>query len=148
MPLICLVTLGMRYTFFTNACKQAVHAAVHTQSFQQDFPPELSAQTTANETAKKCCQAFSGVKLNTVKTSIVVTPITGGASAEEPGKLASAADEEKFLYQIQVRMSGQLYPIVDLPQGVLGISIPGLTMPYAVDTFAREVSENTQGLNK
>jgi hypothetical protein len=102
MPLICLVTLGMRYTFFTNACKQAVHAAVHTQSFQQDFPPDLSAQTVANDTAKKCCQAFSGVKLNSVTTSIVVTPM----------------------------------------------SIPGLTTPYDVDTFAREVSENTQGLNK
>lgn len=149
LPIICAVTIGIRYMLFLNAARQAVHAAAHTQSFEKDFPPDPSAQSLARDTAIRCCQGFSGVKLNDIETSIVVTPVGGfGAPMVQVHKLSSAADEENFLYQIQVRLSGELSPLMPVSDSVFGLRIPGLTAPYVIETWAKEVSEDTQGLNK
>ena len=148
MPLICFATLGIRYNFFLNAARTAAHVAAHAKSFQQDFPPDLSSQTIASNTATTCCKAFNGVQLDAITTAIVITPVTGGAPLVQTTKLANAADEENFLYQIQVTLNGQLSPLINLPGGVFGFSIPGLTEPYPITTIAKEVSENTQGLDR
>ncbi|HEY9714456.1 MAG TPA: hypothetical protein V6C72_13375 [Chroococcales cyanobacterium] len=148
MPLICFATIGLRYTFFMNAANQAAHAASHAKSFEQDFPPNMSSQTIAREIAQKACQAFAGIKLNSVTTYIVITPVAAGSSpSQQASKLSTPADEENNLYQIQVRLSGEINPFIPLPTGVFGYKIPGLTNPYPVDLFAKEPSENTQGLN-
>lgn len=149
MPLICLATIGIRYTFFLNAARQAVHAAAQAKSFQQDFPPNLSSQTLAQQTATTCCKAFSGVTLNSVTTYIVITPVQAGSSpTQQTTKLSTPADEENNVYQIQVQLSGQLNPFIPLPGFVFGFKIPGLTDPYPIQTFAKEPSENTQGLSQ
>lgn len=146
MPLIILATIGMRYTFLLNAAKEAVHAAAQAKSFQQDYPPDLCAQTVAQKTAKMCCQGFSGVTLNTVTTSIVITPVSGTPSTQTT-KLAAPASEDGNVYQIQVQLDGAISPLVSLPGGVFGLSVPGLTQPYPITTFAKEMSENPQGLD-
>jgi hypothetical protein len=149
VPMICLATIGIRYTFFLNASRQAVHVAAQAKSFSQDFSPNLSAQTLAQQTATACCKGFSGVTLNAVNTSIVITPVQPGSpQIQQPTKLSSPADEENFLYQIQVQLIGQSDPFIPLPQGVFGFKIPGLTDPYPIQTTAKEPSENTQGLNQ
>lgn len=147
MPTIALATMGIRYAFFLNAARLAVHSAAQAKSFQKDFPPDLSAQTRAQQTAKTSCESFSGVTLNTVTTSIVVTPVAAGEPIAQTAKLAGPAFEENNLYQLQVKLDGQLNPLVPVPSGVVGINVPGLTAPYPVQTSAKEVSENPQGLN-
>jgi hypothetical protein len=149
MPLIAFATIGLRYTFFLNAAHQAVHAAAQAKSFQQDFPPNLSSQTLAQQTALTCTKAFSGVILNSVTTSIVITPAqAGSAPTMQSSPLSTPADDTKFLYQIQVQLVGQLSPLIPLPTTVFGFNIPGLTAPYQIQTIAKEVSENTQGLSE
>lgn len=146
--MICFATIGLRYSFMLNAARQAAHAAVQAKSFEQSFGQDLSAQAAAQAMATTCCRAFSGVTLNTVTTSIVITPVQGGTPTMQDTKLNSAADEENFLYQIQVQLQGELSPLIPMPSGMFGMRVPGLTEPYPIQTLAREVCENTQGLNK
>lgn len=147
MPIIALATMGIRYAFFLNAAQLAVHAAAQAKSFQQDYPPDMSAQTRAQQMARTSCESFKGVTLNTVTTSIVITPVAAGAASAQTTKLTGPAFEENNIYQIQVLLDGELNPIIPVPSGTLGINVPGLTAPYPVQTTAKAVSENPQGLN-
>lgn len=147
LPLIVLASMGMRYSFFLNAAREAVHAAAQCKSFQQDYPPDISTVNTAQQKATEAVKAFSGLTLNSVTTSILTSPIGGGSVTSQTTKLAAAADEEKNVYQIQVQLQGQIDPVLKLPSGVLG-DIPGLSAPFRIQTIAKEAAENTQGLNR
>lgn len=148
IPMIVLATAGIRYAFFLNAAQQAVRAAAQAKTFQQDFPPDFSATTLAQRTAQTACQAFSGVTLNSVTTSIVITPVSAGSPSTQTSKLSQPASEQTNLYQIQVQLVGQINPLVPLPVAAFGIHIPALTDPYPIQTYAKAVAENTQGLDQ
>lgn len=147
LPLIVLATTSIRYSFLLNAAREAVHAAAQCKSFQQDYSPDLSATTMAQNSAQKAVAAFNGITLDSVTTSIIISPVDGSPITTQNSKLATAADPEKNVYQIEVAIAGKANPLIPLPGDTFAV-IPGLTGPIALTTAAREAFENTQGLNK
>ena len=150
-PLLILATTSLRFALFWNASREAAQRAASCQTVQFDSPVGPSSVNSADLWAQKATAAFGGFQLSEpAKVYIVETDVNSGTTITHPSrtKLASVADIENKIYEIQVELNGQVDPIVTFP-GIQGmVNIPGLTGPYPVTVRSQYSCEVPQGLNR
>ncbi len=148
VPLLNLSTVGLRYGFFMNAAREAVHVASRAKSFQTDISPDQkSAVHLAQQEAAFATSMFSEITLDTVTTNIVVTDLTTRVTTRRNTPLPQPANTSVNLYQIETVLTGRVNPLITFNSGVLG-AIPGLTVPVQVTAAARAFCENPDGLTR
>lgn len=147
---LILCTETMRFGFFWNACREAAMHAAKCQTFEADSAVGPSACTVADQWAQKATAAFSGLSLTNVNVYILSTTAATAVSTKNPNrkKLATAADTDNCIYDIQVEMSGNVEPLIRFPvSGFLG-NVVGLTAPFPVVVRSQYTAEVPQGLNQ
>ena len=148
MPVLSLSIVTLRYTLFTVAVQDAVHAASKAKTFELDNQDGKSAQTIARETFQKRIADFSGLKQQgTFDLDILESKITTQQQSRFENKLQVPADSTNSVYLIEAEAQGTFDPVIQMDKAVVG-AIPGLSIPVLVTLRAREVFENPQGLNR
>lgn len=147
MPMLGLATLTVKSSLLNAAVQDGVHLASKARTFQAGTADKPAAMQLADTTIKSSSLKWAGLTVSNVQTNIIITPVAGGASTRQSGKLATPADTSRFIYQIETVATGQIEPLFRLNPGVIG-SIPGVSAPAQVSYSAREMAENPQGLNK
>lgn len=148
VPLLNLATVGLRYGFFMNAAREAVHEASRAKSFQVDISPvEKSAVHRAQDEAITATGMFSEIRLDSVTTNIVITDLTTKAVTRRNLPLSQPANTSLYLYQIESVLGGRVSPLITFNSGVLG-HIPGFTEDVPVSVVAREFCEYPEGLTR
>jgi len=138
MPMLGLATLTVQ---------DGVHIASKARTYLAGTADKPPAVQIADTTIKASSLKWAGLAVSNVQTNIIITPVAGGASTRQSGKLAAPADTSRFIYQIETVATGQIEPIFRLNPGVVGV-IPGVSAPALVSYSAREMAENPQGLDK
>jgi hypothetical protein len=150
-PLIIVATSSLRFGFFWNAARESAMQAAKCQTFQTDSAVGISSINTADAWSAKAAGAFSGITVTPpVNVYIMQTNVTSGITTKGTNRqaLATAADTDNNIYDIQVELNGQIEPLIRVPMaGILG-PIPGITGPYNVVVRSQYTSEVPQGLNK
>jgi len=148
-PMLILATSSIRFAFFWNAAREAAMQASKCATFQNDSSVGISAINTADLWATKATSGFPGITVTPpVNVYIVQTNVVSGITSKGTSrqKLASAADIDNNIFDIQVEISGQIEPLLRVQLG--GLSIPGLTDPFPVVVRSQSTVENPQGLNQ
>lgn len=147
-PLINLATVTIRANVFTTIAQDAARDAGKAKTFFAPLsgsqPSAVGAATTA---ASNVAARFSGITISSVNTYICTTAVSTGIVSKQSTALTSPANTTSNLYQIEVRVVGQAYPLMSFSQSMFG-QIPGLTGPVNITSVARVYAENPQGLNQ
>lgn len=148
-PMLVLATSSIRFAFFWNAAREAATQASKCPTFQNDTSVGISAINTADLWATRATSGFPGITVTPpVNVYIVQTNVVSGITSRGTSRqrLASAADTDNNIFDIQVEISGQIEPLLRVQLG--GLSIPGLTDPFPVVVRSQSSVENPQGLDK
>ena len=146
-PILDLATIGLRYTFVVLATYESAMEAALSSTFEQNkSDSDPSARTAAEDTAFKIARSFSGIRLMSVKTRIVISDLDNGRVSRTEKKLPKPADTTKNLYMLEPELIAQVQPLVSIP--FFGLAVPGVTEPITTLVTVRKVSENPQGLNQ
>jgi hypothetical protein len=146
-PFMDLATITLRTTFLYAAVHNAAWEAARARSYQKSLPGFPSAIELANTVSQKVVSSFSGIKINSVKTTIITTNIQTLKETRQSAPLATPADSSLNSYQVEVALTGSVDPLIIYNGGELG-KIPGLTQPMVLTFTDRQYCENPQGLNK
>ena len=148
-PLIAFGTLGVRYAFFLNAARLAATSASQCKSFLTNFSAtQISAVNIANTVATQSVKGFSGITMTGITTQIAICPLAGTTVTRQTTALSKPADTTVNNYNIEVLITGQINPLIQLPsKSILG-TIPGLTAPIMTSARSSVYAENPQGLNQ
>lgn len=148
-PLINLGAIGIRSYFIINSCKEAAHRASKSLTYEQAAPVQLAnntpAITVAEQTVKRYMNAFTGVKVQSVRSGIVTVNNTTGVKTGPVYAPLSGGNMYGNVYYLEVELQATAEPLLTYNGGLLG-DIPGLTRPLTIQTHAREVFENPKGL--
>ncbi len=148
IPMIDLAAVMIRYTFLVAASRDAASAASKAKSFLADISStEKSAVNLAVTTANRTASSFAEVTINQVNTRIVITDLASLAVSRRNAPLASPADTDLNLYEIETLVDGQVNPLIPFTSGLLP-GVPGLSAPIRVSVVSRQFVENPQGLNQ
>lgn len=147
IPLCDFVSVGIRINGLVCACRDAAFFAAKAKSFKADVSgTELSAVTTANNILKALPSHFNGISVPKVVTFIVVTDLTSGSVTRYSTPLATPANTDKFLYNIEVVATADIDPLIFFNRTIFG-DIPGLTASFPMTIRSSEYCEFPQGLN-
>lgn len=148
-PLLAFGTLGVRYAFFLNAARLAATAASQSKSYLVDYSTtQPSAVNLAKVVATQSVKGFSGISLTTVTTQIAICPLAGTTVTRQTTPLAKPADTSVNNYNIEVIISGQIHPLIPVPNSKYLANVPGLTGPVSTSARVSVFAENPQGLNQ
>ncbi len=147
-PLLDLATVSLRYTFLVASARDAAHEAARAKSFlSNSSSSDLSSTNMAVQQANQTAAGFSGIQINNVNTSIVISNLATGTVSKQSTPLTQAPDTSQNLYLIEVVVAGQANPLIQY-SGVFFGNIPGLTQPMNVTVASQEMCENPQGLTQ
>ncbi|HEY9787075.1 MAG TPA: hypothetical protein V6D17_16910 [Candidatus Obscuribacterales bacterium] len=146
-PLLNLGTMGLRYGLLMTAAREGANAASKSYTFEAGSAGKPSALAVAPVAVSNVLSKFRGVSVQSLDVDIIRTDITTGATTRFEGKLPTAADSSRYVYEIETDVTGQIQPLNTYSLSMLG-NIPGLTAPAVVRILAREFSEAPDGLNK
>ncbi|HEY9787960.1 MAG TPA: hypothetical protein V6D17_21405 [Candidatus Obscuribacterales bacterium] len=149
-PMINLGAIGYRSYFLIASCKEAAHKASKSLTYQTKVPDvqlgnNNPAVEVAQETIRRYLNSFNGVKVNEIKTGIVVVENATGKKSGPFYTPISGADVYGNVYYLEVELDAEAVPMITYGGGLLG-NIPGITSPVRIKTHAREVFENPKGL--
>ncbi|MBU6454776.1 MAG: hypothetical protein KGS72_23615 [Cyanobacteria bacterium REEB67] len=150
-PVLIIAVSSIRFGFFWNAVRETAMMAAKCQTFQNDSAVGISAVNTADLWANKATASFSGITIvPPVNVYILQTNVISGTSTKGTSRqaLATSADTDNNIYDIQVEVNGQIEPLVRVPFGGTTGAIPGLTGPFPVVVRSQYTAEVPQGLNK
>ncbi len=83
-----------------------------------------------------------------ITTQIAICPLAGTTVTRQTTALSKPADTTVNNYNIEVLITGQINPLIQLPsKSILG-TIPGLTAPIMTSARSSVYAENPQGLNQ
>ncbi|HEY9871621.1 MAG TPA: hypothetical protein V6D08_20865 [Candidatus Obscuribacterales bacterium] len=154
-PLLILATVTVRISLLGAVAKDAAHAASKAETFESPGESGTTpALTLAKDTAASAASKLTGVTLvGTPETRIVVIDTSDPSKAPDvksPNtKLQESdpIDTTRYLYQIQVAVTGEIEPLIKFNLPVFG-DIPGLTQPIKTTQVGIEYFEHPQGLKK
>ncbi len=146
-PFMDLATITLRTTFLYAAAHNAAWEAARAHSYQSSLDGLPSAVQLANSVAQRTAAPFSGIKINSIKTSIITTDINTLNQSRQATPLANPADASLNSYQVEVAVNGSINPLI-VYNGSSFTNIPGLTQPMILTFTDRQFCENPQGLNK
>jgi len=146
-PFIDLAAITLRTTFLYGAAHNAAWESARAHTYQTSLDGLPSAVQLANSVAQKTAAPFAGIKINSVKTSIVTTDIKTLSQSRQSASLAVPADASLNSYQVEVSVNGSVNPLI-IYNGNSFTNIPGLTQPMILTFTDRQYCENPQGLNK
>lgn len=150
-PFIALCSITLRSTFVHLASFEAARAAAAARTFQTSEAGYGSAVREASEKVSFVLDHFSGIKLlkqsgQVAKTVIVVTELKNPQNTQTfESPLPPPVLTNKYLYQYQVTVKGEVEPIVHYSGGLLG-NIPGFSAPIPVTVTSTAFCENPGGL--
>jgi len=151
-PLLAFGTIGLRYAFVNNAVQYAAEAAAQSNTFLVNSDAtHLSAVNAANTVITNSAAGWTGVTVNSITTSIVIGPYSGGTVTSQTAPLSNAqmATLNSNLYTCEVRINTSIQPL--FPQHNLNgtlASVPGLNAPITTTVSSQRVFETPSGLNK
>jgi Flp pilus assembly protein TadG len=140
-PLMDLASITMRYTFLLAAARDGAFVGSREQSFTL-ADAALKAKVAAT------AATFTGITVNTVKSSICIVNIGSKAVTRQSTKLAAPANTAQNLYQLECNVTGTIQPFIDMSSTSIIPSVPGVTAPVQTSVSCREYFENPQGLNQ
>jgi hypothetical protein len=153
-PLVCLGTLGMRYTFLIMTVRQAARDASRCRTFQNNSGTNLSSKNAAIATVTNWFSHFPGVKLanNNTATDIrtyiqIYNRNTNAITFSNVALTQAQLNTTNNWYNIGVSITATVEPLFENNQAKFG-NIPGLTAPFPVTAVAAAVCENTDGLTQ
>lgn len=147
MPLFCLATVTLRYTFMVTAAHEAAYQAAISKTFSTDVSTtDLCAINAADTTARNVATNFSGITVNTVSTRIIQSDSQTDSLQVYSTRLNNPADTTRYVYLLETTVTGLVQPLVSGHTGIFQ-NIPGLTGPMTVQVTSRKLAENPQGLN-
>lgn len=148
-PLADLGTIALRSATVFAAARNAAHHAGRAKSFVTNGENgQLSAKSTAVARALQTCNfgiCGTQIKAEDVRTKIIGTPFAANISAINSASPLPDAEPEKYLYQIEVEVTGTVEPLVLLNNELLG-DIPGITKPLMISAAFREFCEHPEGM--
>lgn len=142
-----LATVALRATFLYMSAHVATVEASRAKTFEANASDQLSAKNLAQQKAIATSAAFTGITLDSVATSILITNVNTLVQTRATSKLSAPADVSNNTYQIEVRVIGTVQPIIKF-NSVNFLSVPGLTAPIPLTFVDRQMCENTQGLTR
>ena len=147
-PIITYSTIGVRYILLMNAAKLAAGQAAQCRSFLTDISPsEPSAVNRANTLSNQAVNAFTGIRLQQITTSIVTCSYSGTTVQKRTTPLTAPPDLSFNAYDVEVLLQAQIDPIIT-NSSLCSLGIPGLTKPMTVIAKSDVVFENPQGLTR
>lgn len=147
IPLMNLATIALRASFLYIACHVATIEAARATTFETNPVGSYSSKNLASMHAPKTASQFTGVTVESVVTSILITDLTTMTQTRRSSKLSSPAEVGVKAYQIEVRVNGKVDPIIAFNFEKF-LSVPGLTAPIALTFADRQMCENPQGLTR
>lgn len=143
LPLMDLASITMRYTFLLAAARDGAFAASREQTYTL---ADAAAKARINATAT----TFTGITVTGITTNVVATNLASKAVIlRQPNKLASPANPNTNLYQIESVVNGTIQPFINMGGSAAVLpNIPGVTAPVQTTVACREYFENPQGLNQ
>ncbi|HEY9784528.1 MAG TPA: hypothetical protein V6D17_03930 [Candidatus Obscuribacterales bacterium] len=149
-PMVNLGAIGYRTYFIIASTKEAAHKASRALTYAQPaqdntFANNVPAVKVAEETVRRYLNAFNGVRINKIRTGIVVINNVTGQKSGPFYQPVSSVDVQNTVSYIEVHVEGEAVPMITYLGGLLG-PIPGITSPVKISTNAREVFENPKGL--
>jgi len=146
-PFMDLAAITLRTTFLYASAHNAAWEAARAHTYQTSLNGLPSAVQLANSVAQKVAAPFCGIKINSIKTSIITTDIKTLNQSRQSSRLVNPADASLNSYQIEVAVNGSVNPLI-IYNGSSFTNIPGLTQPMVLTFTDRQYCENPQGLNK
>jgi len=142
-PMINLATMFIRITFLYGACHNACIGAARGRTFQTSINGDPTAISLAQDGANSVLAEFTGVHMQTLDTSIVITDINTQKQTFSSVPLTTPPDVTNNTYQIQCTLNGATDPLFQVPSF---IPISGLNQPMFLTITDRQYFENPQGL--
>ena len=147
-PLADLATIALNASFLIGAVREAAHAAAQAKTFERPLSAlDPSAKQIAAIQAARNERSFRAISITRVQTDIAITDIRTHAVTRRSTPLTQPADESKYMYAIEVTVTGHVNPLIKCSLPLLG-RVPGLTEPIPLTPRAQEFAENTAGLNQ
>ena len=151
-PMLNLATSVLRAYFLRSAVLEAAHKAAKACTFIKNVDASAeepfceSAVNRANDTLDRFAAGFKGISIDSRQTAIIRQNAQSGDVTEFTNKLAASdIDSEKFLYYVEVRITGKADPLLSM-NGTIVPSVEGLTGPMNLKLAGRELFEQFEGL--
>jgi Flp pilus assembly protein TadG len=139
-PLIDLASLFVGASAVVNAARVAASQAAR----QPDY---TSAENKAMDVASGLSTNGTKITPDHVDVVFLRTALDGsGAETLAPPVEPDKVDRTKYIYQIQVTVTGRVTPLVVLSTSLLG-EIKGVTVPLVITTGSTATFENPKGLS-
>jgi len=149
-PLADLATVTLRATTVYVAAKHAARAAGRARTFLVNRDNgELSAVNAAQrEVFLVKTKGPSGLEISPtdVVISIIGVPVKKSLPPIKQQEKLESIKNGDYIFQIEVRVTGQVQPLVPLNSSVFG-NVPGLTAPVPITASFREFCEHPGGLS-
>lgn len=148
LPMINLAIVSLRSTFILAAAHDAAHAASRCKTFKTALNGSTpSATEAATQKVTDVVSHFTGVKVSTVVTKIVVTNVDSSATTRSTDPLKTTPDTNSNTYSTEVIVTGTVDPLLYYQGDHFG-SVPGLSAPITMSCAAQEFCEYPQGLTQ
>jgi len=147
IPMLDLAAISVRSCFLYISAHMATVEAARATTFQADPVGQLSAKNLADKVAREVATGYTGVSVNSVVTSILITDTNTLNQTRSIVKLTTPADVSANTYQIEVQVSGSVQALIPFSNGPFP-RMPGLNAPITLTFTDRQLCENTQGLTK
>lgn len=146
-PMLALASITLRSTLLNIAVQDTVQGAAKARTFELASADGPSAKDLAQQIFSEHLKAFSGLNAGNVALEIISTDINSGVITRSPSKLSLPADTNTSVYQLEATAIASIDPVFPANEQIFG-KIPGFTTPMNVKFSARQMFENTQGLNR
>lgn len=147
MPMLNLATTTLRCSLMSTAVQEGAHAASKAKTYQNGSSDKPAATVVAPDVVKLVASKFSGLIVDDVETSIVITDSVNGSVNRQATKLTTPADTTRFIYQIETNVKAHVEPLMKFDSTLFG-TVPGLTSAIPMSYSSRELFENPNGLSQ
>lgn len=160
LPLACLASLGIRYTFMFYAVRQAAREAAKSTQF---FTNASALQKSCLNRAKEIIALFADstgsngltVSPANVHCYVDITNLSTGTTTtpgvDTPIPSGTPISTTNNLYNVRVQVQAQIRPLFEASGnagGWFGTGVPGLSKPFPILFVCSAMSERPDGLNK
>lgn len=140
----CFPLADMAVLFLgASTVMESAHVASLRAAREADYH---TAKTKATAVATSLANGATSIAPADVQVTYLRVPIDGATSTSfVPPLEQTEIDKSKYIYQIQVTITGRVAPLITLSKDVLG-DIQGLTAPLVITTSSAATFEDTNGL--
>ena len=143
-PFISYTTLGYRAALMYFAAYDACTKSARSLTFS-------TASTAAQQTFAADSASFTGIESPAEMLYVIEQPYALPGNPQPPanvyGQAPKSVNTSQNAYFLQVVATAKIHALIEFgPDGLMGLQIPGLTVPYPLQVVCKVYSENPQGL--